>query len=55
MLKKLKALWHSIVAIVILCVVVALLSVAVPILIGITVIALVAMVGYITYQVNKGD
>ena len=54
MFKKLKAIWHSIVAVSIVCIVIALLSVALPILIGLTVIIIIMSVGYVTYQANKG-
>ena len=53
MLKKLKALRHAIAAVFIMAIVVVLFSVAVPIMIGLTLIAFMTLVGYAVYEANK--
>jgi hypothetical protein len=53
MFKKLKALWHATVAVVIVCVTIVLLTVAVPVFIGLTAIIIMSIVGYITYKASE--
>lgn len=54
MLKKLKAIWHALIAVTIASLIIILLSVTIPILLGIIALGIVIAIGYITYLVQSG-
>jgi len=55
MFKKLKAAWHAVVAIVVTCIIIALLTVAVPIFLGLLAVTVIGFIGYVVYQINNAD
>jgi len=55
MFKKLRALWKASVAVVIVCLIIAFLSVAIPIIIALIAALIVGIIGYATYQVYKDE
>lgn len=55
MFKKLRALWKAIVAVVVTCLVIAFLTVAVPIILFLIAAIVIGIVGYATYQVYKDE
>jgi hypothetical protein len=55
MFKKIKAMWHAIVAVVIVSLIIVFFSVIVPIFFVLSAIAIVGLAGYITYQANKNS
>ena len=55
MFKKLKAIWHAAIAVVVVTTVIAFFSVIVPVLLGLIAIAVVVGAAYLIYQVSKGS